>query len=80
VKALYSLGLSQQEFWLAVASIGLMMFGELAVSENVKLSRVLAKGHAPLRWAVALAGLLILVCFGVYGRGTDAAQFIYFQF
>ncbi|MCI2047312.1 MAG: MBOAT family protein [Faecalibacterium sp.] len=80
LQALYTLGLTQPEFWLAVASICLLMLGELAVAEGVSVSRTLAKGHAPLRWAVALAGLLALACFGVYGRGADAAQFIYFQF
>ena len=34
----------------------------------------------PLEWAVLFAGMVIVLCFGIYGPGYDAAAFVYMQF
>ena len=41
---------------------------------------LIADSPLPLRWAVYIAGVLIVLICGVWGPGYDASSFIYYRF
>ena len=66
---------------LAVLGLGIGVL--LAVSllrEKVALRQALAAQNLWFRWGFLLIAIFVVLIFGVYGPGFDAAQFIYFQF
>ena len=79
VGGLTAMGLGKREFLvLALALIVLVTVD--ALSQKRELTKQVAGASRPLRWAVYLALLLVVVIFGSYGTGYDAQNFIYGQF
>ncbi len=77
---LYSLGLSQQDFWIMIISILIMGGVDLAHAKGIQIRESIAKWPLPLRWIMMYGIIAWILLFGVYGPGYDAAGFIYFQF
>ena len=77
---LYSLGLNLTEFWVMVAAIAVLLAVDILHDRGVQIRDSLLRQPLPVRWAAIYAALLILLIFGIYGPGYDAAAFIYFQF
>ncbi|MCD8375662.1 MAG: MBOAT family protein [Oscillospiraceae bacterium] len=78
--ALFSLGLSSADFAVALAAIVVLTLGDLYREHRGSPMPVLMSMPLPVRWAVYLAGLFVVLIFGVYGPGYSEIQFIYFQF
>ena len=73
------MGLAKKEFLvLALALVVLIIVDALSQKED--LTGRVVKASWPLRWAVYLGLLLVVVIFGSYGTGYDAQNFIYGQF
>lgn len=77
---LYTLGLDQVNFWVMVLSIAVLLTVDILHAHNVRIRDRLLEQSLPVRWGAVYAVLLVLLIFGVYGPGYDAASFIYFQF
>ena len=79
IGGLTAMGLGKREFLvLALALIVLVTVD--ALSQKRELAKQVVQASRPLRWAVYLALLLMVVIFGSYGTGYDAQNFIYGQF
>ncbi len=77
---LYTLGLSAVDLWVLVAAIALLLTADILHERGVRIRDSLLRQPLPLRWAVYYGAVMVLLVFGVYGPGYDAASFIYFQF
>ena len=72
--------LETEDLKLLLLSIALIMLVDFARYRNVSVKRWILSRHWAVQ-AVALVALSLLVLvFGVWGSGYDAASFIYFQF
>ncbi len=78
--ALYTLGLAEPDFVVAMVSVAVLILADLLREKYGPLRPRLAAMPLPVRWCVYLLGLLALVIFGIYGPGYAESQFIYFQF
>jgi len=78
--ALYTLGLSQPDFTVALIAIAVLVLSDLLRERFGSLRDRLTAMPLPVRWAVYLAGVLLVMTFGIYGPGYSESQFIYFQF
>lgn len=79
--SLYTCGISSRSFAALMFCIVLVIFVEHLQGERTETLRErLAEQHLLVRWAVCLGGIALVVIFGVYGPGYDAAQFLYGQF
>ena len=77
---LYTLGLSRMEFNIALAAMAVLLAVDIAHECGVGLRAWLARQNTLLRWGAAIAGVAVILVFGVYGINYDASAFIYFQF
>lgn len=78
--ALYTLGLSQPDFTVAVIAVAVLILSDLLRERYGSLRERLTAVPLPVRWAVYLLGILVVLVFGIYGPGYSESQFIYFQF
>lgn len=76
---LYQLGLSRHGFWMVVCG-ALLMLAVSLLHRKIEIRKTIAQFPLPLRWAVFMGGLLIILLFGVYGLGYNAENFIYQTF
>lgn len=79
-EALYTLGLSQPDFTVMLIAIGVLVLSDLLRERFGSLRDKLIALPLPIRWAVYLLGVVLVLVFGVYGPGYSESQFIYFQF
>ena len=79
-EALYTLGLSQPDFTVMLIAIGVLMLSDLLRERFGSLRDKLIALPLPIRWAVYLLGVVLVLVFGIYGPGYSESQFIYFQF
>ncbi len=77
--SLYSYGLDQANFRLAIFSIIFLMIIDV-FQERCNVRDAVARCNIVIRWAVYLAGIFAVLIFGIYGPGYNAAAFIYQQF
>lgn len=77
---LYTLGLSQIDFWVGVLAILTIFAVDILHERGVHIRDWVLEQNLFFRWAVYLAALFTILIFGFYGPNYDAAQFIYFQF
>lgn len=77
---LFTLALDKLNFLAAVAGIGGLLCADLLQERYGPLRPYITRQALPVRWAVYLAGVLVVLIFGIYGPGYDARAFAYFQF
>lgn len=80
-QTLYGYGLDQREFYLIILSLLLLWVisliqekGEMTVRERI------ANWNIVFRWGFYYIVVAVILIFGVYGPGYDAAAFVYMQF
>ena len=78
--ALYTLGLALPDFNVVLASVAVLVLADLLGERFGDLRARLTALPLPVRWAVYLAGVILVLTFGIYGPGYSESQFIYFQF
>ncbi len=77
---LFSLGLSQTDFWVTVCAIAVLLVVDILHERGVRLRELIARQNIALRYVLYYAALFAVLIFGSYGPSYDAASFIYFQF
>lgn len=80
-ESIYHLGLERSEMNVMLIGIFILILVDAYYARKKALFDVLVK-EQPLafQYVIAAALLVMVIVFGVYGEGYDAAQFIYFQF
>lgn len=80
-ESIYNLGLSRREFGIAVFSIVVLFahdFIKYFINEDV-LAWFKEQGHI-FRGLLYIAGVVMIMVFGIYGPNFNPPQFVYFQF
>ncbi len=77
--SLFSLGLAAPDFWAALLGIAAVTAADL-LSRRRDLRQSLLNRGPVCRWAVYIAGTMVILIFGIYGPLQSPSQFIYFQF
>jgi D-alanyl-lipoteichoic acid acyltransferase DltB (MBOAT superfamily) len=78
-KSIYTLGLDEKDFNLAIISIAILIIVDLLRSKP-DLSQKLSEQSIVFRWSLYFGALFAILIFGVYGSGYNAIKFLYFQF
>lgn len=73
-------GLNTANWFVVCAFLLLLLFVDLQHERKVSLRAVIARQPLVFRWAIYIAAVLLLLIFGHYGPGYDAANFIYEAF
>ncbi len=76
------LGLGKKQYLLIFAGVVFIFIISLIQERHDKITvrEMLDKKPFIFRWAAVFIGVMVLVVFGVYGSGFDAADFVYMQF
>lgn len=77
--SLYSMGMDSKDFWMSVIGIMMMLIINI-LQRNRNLREKLSRQNLLFRWAVYIAGIMLLLIYGVYGPAYDYQQFIYSHF
>lgn len=77
---LLTLGLNQPNFNLLLISIIVLIIVDIWQDRGNKIRETIAKQNFICRWLVYSVAVFILIIFGMYGEGYNAANFIYQQF
>ncbi len=77
---LYTLGLSQVDFWIGILSIAVLLTVDIVHERGVKIRSWVLQQNLWFRWSIYLGAIFFILIFGFYGPNYDASQFIYFQF
>lgn len=77
---LYTLGLSQIDFWVGVLSILVIFIVDSLHERKVHIREWILEQNLVFRWVIYFVAIFTILIFGFYGPNYDAAQFIYFQF
>ncbi len=72
--------LAPLEWYIAIASLVIVLVIDLLCELGVDVNGKLAKGTFLIRWVVLLALILAILVFGCYGADFDAAAFLYTNF
>ncbi len=75
---IYALGLENQDLILSFILIVFLILVDV-VSSKWNIYECIQKLILPVRWAIYMAGIFVIILFGIYGD-LSAESFIYFQF
>ena len=78
--SLFKCGLTAPDFMLMLVCIGILVFADYCRHRNIKIRSIISSCDCWFRWIFIGASITVLLTFGVWGPGYDAANFIYFQF
>lgn len=78
-QSLYMLGLDAKNVWLLFAGI-LVMFIVSLLQTKISLRKKLMEQGIVFRYMLVYIAIFVILIFGIYGPGYDAAQFIYGAF
>ncbi|MCR5237782.1 MAG: MBOAT family protein, partial [Lachnospiraceae bacterium] len=65
-----------KEWYVLIVSIGILLIISLLQSKYV-IKDLVSRLYLPARWLIYVSAILIVVIFGSYGHGFNAADFIY---
>ena len=77
---LLELGLDGVELAVLAAAILVLFAVDFLHERGMHLRQCINGLALPAAWAVSIAGIVLVLLFGVYGVGYEAGAFIYFQF
>lgn len=75
--ALFSLGLKKADFALLIVGIFIMLIVGVIQEFNINIREELQKQNLIFKWLVYYIIIFSIIIFGIYGKGYDAASFIY---
>ncbi len=78
--SLYQCGLNQKNFTLMLWGILLLFAADICKYKKIKIREIVAKQDNWAQLLTMAAAVFIILLFGMWGAGYDAANFIYFQF
>jgi len=74
--SILTLGLDIKNIAVLIVSL-LILLGVSVLQEKESICDRLSRYNIVLRWGILFAGLFVVIIFGSYGPGYDAAEFIY---
>lgn len=78
--SLFKCGLDEGNFRLMLLSIALLFFADLCKKKKIVIRKIIMQQDQWARCLILSGAVVLLMVFGKYGPGYDAAKFIYFQF
>ena len=78
--SLIKTGLNDANWTVLVVAIILLFYVDYKHERGVSFREVFARQHLLFRWAIYIIAILVVLIFGFYGPGYNAADFIYGQF
>lgn len=75
--SLFSLGLKKLDFALLMVGILVMLVVGVMQEFNVNIRKELQKQNLLFKWLIYYIMIFSIIIFGIYGKGYDAASFIY---
>ena len=75
-----ALGMDRADFVVSCLAVAALFVCDWLRCKKGPLTPQLLAKPVALQWAVLLAGILLVVVFGMYGEGYVEKPFIYFQF
>ena len=77
---LFTLGLDPLEMFILFMALLTLLTVSILQERGVKMRETIAKQNLAFRWIVYLVALFVVIIFGIYGSGYNAADFIYANF
>lgn len=77
---LFTLGLDAKDFGVAIVAVLILFIVDAMQYAGVNLYDLYRRRNVIIRTAAVYVMIFVLLIWGIYGPGYDAAQFIYFQF
>ena len=78
--SLFKCGLDEGNFRLMLLSIFILFLADLCKKKRIEIRKVIMQQDQWARCLILSCSFVLLLVFGKYGPGYDAAKFIYFQF
>ena len=75
--SLFSLGLKKADFALLMVGILVMLVVGVMQEFNINIRKELQKQNLLFKWFIYYIIIFSIIIFGIYGKGYDAASFIY---
>ena len=75
--SLFSLGLKKLDFALLMVGILVMLVVGVMQEFNINIRKELQKQNLLFKWLIYYIIIFSIIIFGIYGKGYDAASFIY---
>ena len=77
---LFTLGLDAANFIVMLLAMAVLFAVDIANERGIVVRQAIARQDVLFRWTAYLAGIFVIVVFGVYGPGYNASAFIYAGF
>lgn len=77
---MYTLGLDAKDFWVAVIAIAILLIVDVMQYVGLDIYKIYRRQNVIIRTGAVYVFIFVILIWGIYGAGYDAAQFIYFQF
>ncbi len=78
--SLYECGLDSKNFCLMIICLCILFFADYCKYKDIKIREIIIKQDYWFRWMTIVLSVCMILVFGIWGAGYDAASFIYFQF
>ncbi len=78
--SLYTCGLDEKNFRFMIIAIGVLLVADICRIKGIKIREVIAGQDYWFRWIALSVSVALVLTFGIWGPGYNAANFIYFQF
>lgn len=78
--SLFSIGMSHKDFVIVLLAIVILWLVDYYRSQGKRIRQWLDGQNLVFRWVFCYTAIFVVIIFGIYGLGYDAAAFIYFQF
>ena len=77
LERVYSMGMDLDNWFVLVIFLMVFFAVSFMQEQGINVRERIAAFPLPFRWAIYMAGVLTVLILGVYGKGYDAASFIY---
>lgn len=78
--SLLELGLNAANITVLLISLGILMCVSIMQEQDMQIRERLYEQNIVFQWSITIACIMIIIIFGQYGIGYDAASFVYTQF
>ena len=79
-QSLFALGVDGHDYFILAVSVVILLIVGVLQEKGHEIRRELSTKNIVLRWTVYYALIMLIIVFGAYGVGYNAAAFIYAQF
>lgn len=78
--SLYTHGLDQKDFYVALVGMILMLFVDILHEKGICIRKRISAQPLLIRWVIYYSLIFTILIFGIYGSGFDASGFVYGAF